>query len=497
MGAHMENIYIGIDLGTSGVKLLAVDEGRRVLAQTGRSYENDHPRAGWSEIDPDIWFRQTLDGLTELLSGLDPSGVAAIGVTGQMHTLVPLDGEGQCVRPALLWNDKRTKALIQELREALRPCSDGEYLSGIVSTGSPAANLLWLSREEPEAFARVRKFLIGPDYIVYRLTGTAGTNFCEASTSSLYAPEKRQWLAEILDLIGLPASACPLVRGSAEVAGCVLPRLCALLGLPEGTPVVAGTGDNPATALSTGCLGRGYPVLSLGTSGVLMFPVRSLAEVSRGKAILCSRDGRDFEYLVQCVVQATGESVSWWVSRVLGRSDYDGLAGAVTEEMRREPRLLFYPHLNGDKTLYADPNLRGAFLGLTSGHGPEQLYYAVLEGLCFAFRQLIETVRPAGNAWDALKVVGGGSGSDLWMQALADVLNIPVERMGGLMGPGFGSALLAWASDHSGQLLEAGLTLERRFEPDGSMRAFCDEKYRKYLRTHDALKAVDGERGSL
>ena len=492
----MEKTYIGIDMGTSGVKLLLMDERQALLNQVGLEYELSRPREDWSEIDPAIWYEKTLEGLAALLDGQDARRVAAIGVTGQMHSLILLDGKGESLRPAMLWNDKRTGGLLPILREALREDPDGDYLSQIVSTGSPAANLYWFSREEPELFARCRCFLIGPDYLVYRLTGVPGTDFVEASTSSLYCISRREWSEPMRRLIGLPASAWPTVRGSAEVVGTVLPALAARPGLREDVKVIAGIGDNPASAVSTGCLGQGYPVLSLGTSGVLMFPVKSMTDVARGKVILCSMDGRRFSYLVQGVVQSTGEAISWWTRRVLGAQDFGTLDGGIDAAMRLRSKVLFYPHINGDKTIYADPTLRGAFLGLGSENGPAELYYAVIEGLCFAFRQLLEEMGLDLRSHGVMKVVGGGAKSDLWLQTLADVLDVRVERLGGNIGPGFGAALLACAADHPGatlgRLTASSLQIERAFAPEPELTDALQAKYRKYLRIHDALKYVEG-----
>ena len=298
----MDRTYIGIDLGTSGIKLLLIDEQRKILAQSSLEYEADHPREGWSEIDPGVWYSAAMEGLKTLLAGQETGRVSAIGVTGQMHTLVMLDETGKSLRPALMWNDKRTAKYLPLLRETLRHEPDGDYLSGIVSTGSPAANLAWLCQEEPERFQRLRHFLIGPDYLVYRLTGETGTDYVEASTSSLYCPSRRQWSEEMRQLLGLPVSVYPRVRGSGETVGFLLPELARELGLRRDVKVIAGTGDNPATALSTGCLGGKDPVLSLGTSGVLMFQSPVMRDQSRGKLILCSLDGKSFSYLVQGVV---------------------------------------------------------------------------------------------------------------------------------------------------------------------------------------------------
>ena len=492
----MNRTYIGIDMGTSGIKLLLIDAQRKILAQSSLEYEVSQPREGWSEIDPEIWYVAMMAGLRQLLAGQEAARVGAIGVTGQMHTLVLLNERGESVRPALMWNDKRTAESIPLLRQTLNKGPDGAYLSGIVSTGSPAANMYWMSREEPELFRRIHKFVIGPDYLVYRLTGEMGTDYVEASTSSLYCPGARSWSEEMRELMGLPESAYPPIHGSGEIVGRVLPELARALGLPEDVKVIAGTGDNPATAISTGCLGGGYPILSLGTSGVLMFPVAAMGDAARGKLILCSLDGKNFSYLVQGVVQSTGESISWWTRKVLGVRDFGTLDGGIDAEMIHNSRVLFYPHINGDKTIYADPALRGAFIGLSSDTGPAEMYYAVVEGLCFAFKQLAESVGLNLSAQPALKVVGGGAKSDLWLQTLASVLGVRVERLSGAVGPAFGVALLAYAADHPGtrseELTAGSLTVARAFEPDPSLAEHYQNKYAQYLRIHDALKYIEG-----
>ena len=479
------------------MKLLLIDAQRHILAQSHQEYELSHPHEGWSEIDPNIWYESAIRGLKQLLEGQDPSRVRGIGVTGQMHTLILLGEDGACVRPAMMWNDKRTADCIPVLQQALAGEPDGDYLRGIVSTGSPAANLYWVSRREPEVFKCCRHFLIGPDYLVYRLTGRMSTDYVEASTSSLYCLSQRTWSEKLRLLIGLPASAYPPVRGCGETAGCLKPELAAMLGLREDVGVITGTGDNAATAVSTGCIGRGYPVLSIGTSGVLIFPVSSMDRVSRGKAMLFSVDGRDFTYLVQGVVQSTGESVNWWVRKVQGLQDFGLLDSEIDEALARRTQVLFYPHINGDKTLYADPTLRGAFIGLSSQTGPAELYCAVIEGLCLAFRQLAEGMGLSLRDYGALKAVGGGAKSDFWLRTLANVLNVRVERLGGAVGPGFGIALLAYGADHAGigtdELTASSIQVERAFEPDAGLVALYQKKYARYLRIHDALKAIEGE----
>lgn len=491
----MKNTYLGIDLGTSAIKIVLIDDRKNVIGQSSREYEVSHPFAGWSEIDPQIWFDNMMDGLKEVLEGQDTGTIKTIGITGQMHTLILLDEEGEAVCPAMMWNDKRTKDLIPELKEKFRTFPEGEYLSGIISTGSPAANLYWMGREEPEKLKRCRHFLIGPDYLVYRLTGQISTDYCEASTSSLYQIQERKWSDEVRELLGISSDIYPQVHGSAQPVGMVLPAIVGLLGLGPDVQVIAGTGDNPATAISTGCLGQGYPVLSLGTSGVLMVPVNTLEEVAKGKVILYSSDAEKFSYLIQGAVQSNGDSVNWWVRKILGVQEYGKLTLNRKTESGGKSSLLFYPHLSGDKTIYADPDLRGSFIGLSTDTTAEEMFYAVMEGLCFAFRELAEQMQIPIARYGSLKVVGGGAKNEVWMQTLANILEINIEKMEGMIGPAFGIALLACGMKDGRVSLEditrECLRVEKNFEPDPEAVPVYREKYGKYLRIHDAMKYIN------
>ena len=495
----MKSTYLGIDLGTSAIKIVLIDDRKNVIGQSSREYEISHPFAGWSEIDPQIWFDSMMAGLKEVLEGQDPGKIKTIGITGQMHTLILLDEEGAPVCPAIMWNDKRTKEFIPELKEKLRAFPEGDYLSGIISTGSPAANLYWMGRKEPEKLQRSRHFLIGPDYLVYRLTGQISTDYCEASTSSLYQIRERKWSDEVRELLGISADIYPRIHGSAQPVGAVLPGISGLLGISPDVQVIAGTGDNPAAAISTGCLGQGYPVLSLGTSGVLMVPVNTLEAVAKGKVILYSSDADIFSYLIQGVVQSNGESVNWWARKILGLQEYGKLTRDLDLENAAASSLLFYPHLSGDKTIYADSELRGSFIGLSTETTAEEMFYAVMEGLCFAFRQLAEQMRLPVASYGSLKVVGGGSKNEVWMQTLANVLEVKIEKMEGMIGPAFGIALLASGMRDGRVSMEAitrdCLRVEKVYEPDPEAVIFYEEKYRQYLRIHDAMKYIDD--GSL
>lgn len=487
-------VFIGIDLGTSSVKLVLTGENGEILRETGQDYRLLQPRPGWKEIAPETWWSAAEAALRRLLDGVDGSEVEGIGVTGQMHTVVLLDEAGESIRPALMWNDTRTKAQVSALKERLVG-TEAAYLARVLSTGSPAANLLWVRENEPERFARLRKFLIGPDYLVYRLTGTCGTDYCEASTSSLYDLQRREWSPVMRELVGLTEDVCPAVRGSAEIAGTLLPEIASRFGLNPEAKVIVGTGDNPAASIPTGCLGCGYPVFSLGTSGVLMYPRRSLDFNAKGKNILFSFDSQTFYTLVQGVLQSCGSGYSWWTRDILQIERVAEADRNISLDRLGRNNLLFFPHLAGDKTIYSDPTLRGAFFGLGTDTTRTDLTQAVMEGIAFALRQLTEEMNLPREQLADLRMIGGGARSRIWMQIMADVLNTSVLQMEGSIGAGYGMALLAAYScgrlTSLREIAARAVTVRERFVPEPERAVRYDKQYRRYLRIHHAVKEID------
>lgn len=489
-----KHYFLGIDLGTSAVKVALIDHRRQMLAFQTVGYDIDQPEFGWREIDPDIWFRCLSEGLKELFLQFDPALVDAVGVTGQMHTLVMLDENGRSVRPALMWDDTRTRDLVAGLREEIEKQPDCAYIAKTISTGSPATNLHWLRLNEPDHFARMRKFLIAPDYLVYRLTGVCVTDYCDASTSCLYDMERKEWSPFMRDLLQLLPSVYPEVRGAAVTAGHLSPEIAAQFGFRPDVEVLTGTGDNAATALSSGCLGEGYPVISLGTSGVLMMRSDRLEPNAKGKAILFSHDGKRFSHLVQGALQSNGTAFEWWIRSILEIDDFNRVDSLLGKPAARKNNLLFFPHLMGEKTLFSDPDIRGAFIGLSTLTTREDMIYAVLEGLSFGYRELAEAMRLNLKDCGAVKIVGGGARSAAWAQTLANVLNVKVEQMDGIVNPAFGIALLAAFHCGYGETLrdvaDGSLKVKQVFIPDPDTVAFCDDKYRCYLRIYGALQSV-------
>lgn len=493
----MKHLFMGIDLGTSAMKLLLMNEKKEVIASQVEGYQVASFKQGWCEIDPNIWLACLKAGMRKLLANVDGRMIRSIGVTGQMHTLVMLDKEGNSVRPAIMWNDTRAKELLPELKEQIAEFEEGEYLGKTISTGSPAANLYWLKKYEKKSFDKINKFMIAPDYLVYCLTGHVGTDYCEASTSCLFLLNKGEWSEQMRMLLGLEKEMYPEIRGSAVAAGKIRKDFADEFGINEDADILTGTGDNPAAALSTGCLGEGYPVISLGTSGVLMLPVKKMENRMAGKAILFSVDGTQFSYLMQGAVQSNGSTVDWWIQRILDKGDYSDIDKMFEKGRPIQSELLFYPHLSGDKTIYADPNLRGAFLGISQETSSEDITYAVIEGLCFAMRELAEKMNFSYGEGGKIKVIGGGTKSQLWMQTMADVFGVCVEQLDGMIGPSYGMALLA--AYQAGYiksiqcLANSTIQVKKCFEPEEEAVKLYEKKYRRYLRIYKGIRYIYNE----
>lgn len=484
--------YIGIDIGTSSAKLTLVDEMGNVRKEAERGYRFSEPHPGWKEIDPNIWMGAVDKAMIDILQEEQPEQVRAIGVTGQMHTVVFLGEDGKSIRPALMWNDTRTADMVDRVKEQVKGLQNVSYISNIISTGSPAMNLLWLKIYEPEQFAQISKFVIGPDYIVYRLTGKIQTDYCEASTSSLLDLYKGEWSKEMRNLLDFPDSIYPEIRGSNEIAGNLQKEWQERYHLSEEVKVIVGTGDNPAVAIATGCFYHHEPVLSLGTSGVLMYPKKQFDFSAKGKNILFSFDRKQIQVLVQGVVQSCGSSMNWWIRDVLTSTDFAEETKSDVAYLG-ENTLLFYPHLVGEKTIYGNPKVRGAFLGIGTETTRKDMTIAVMEGIAFGVRQLMEEMQIQRATVPALKVTGGGSKNSVWMQILANILQMPVEQLEAGSGAGYGIALAAAGavgSRSTEEILERRGKIKGVFYPMEYNAALYEKKYESYLKIYDGVKNI-------
>ncbi|SEO78136.1 xylulokinase [Propionispora vibrioides] len=486
-------LFIGVDVGTSAVKLVLINEMGRPLETVTKDYDNLSPQPGWREQEPEIWFANILAGMKELLDPGDASKVEGIGVTGQMHTTVVLDAKGQSIRPAIMWNDTRTHALVSRVKTEVDKDNETKKLKNIISTGSPAVNLLWLKENEKENFRRVKTMLIAKDYIVYRLTGVMSTDYCDASTSALFDFDRQQWSAKMQAMIGID-HILPEIKSSAAIAGSLKEELASMLGMRKNVKVVVGTGDNPAATISAGGIDIDYPVISLGTSGVICVPCKQANFSGRAKNILFSIADDTVINLLQGVVQASASCNKWLMENVLATHDYAGEQRKINYDELGKNDVMFFPHLTGDKLVFADTLIRGAFLGLGIHTERRHLTQAVLEGVAFAFRDVVEVLRSMGIEFKRAKIVGGGAQSELWLQILASVLHITLDKLNISSGPAYGAGILALYGcgycNSIEEVVDKQVVVAQTIQPNEQLHSLYEEKYSVYKRIYPALKAI-------
>ncbi|MCL2864133.1 MAG: FGGY family carbohydrate kinase [Lachnospiraceae bacterium] len=482
------NYYIGIDIGTSSAKLLLLDDQGSVHAQERVCYDLLQTQTGWFEIEPNEWFKATIVGIKKLLIKFDPKKVKGIGFTGQMHTTVFLDKHGNSIRPALSWNDTRTSEYLELIKEKISNYKDLQHISGIISTGSPAVNLLWLKEQEAGNFKKLHKILIGPDYLTYRFSGKYGADYCEASTSSLYDIHNRTWSEKMCNIIGIPLSILPPVYHSGYKVGVILPELSEVLGFNKDVQIIIGTGDNPATYFSSSMLKNKEPIISLGTSGILMYNRCTVNEKSKGKSTLFSINDKDFYIIVQGAVQSSGSCYNWWVKKFIEVQDFDEIKNNVNITKPINHQLLFYPHLNGEKTIYADPHLKGALIGIGTDVDKEEVTRAIFEGISFAFKQLIEQMQIDEN-FKVVKVTGRMSTVRPFIQILADILQVKIETDDNISAVQGMAIITAQSCENKLLNKETGRNTQI-FYPRSSYSRIYVDKYQKYKKIYHSIKEV-------
>jgi xylulokinase len=435
------SVAIGVDVGTTGARAVAVDEQGDVVATRTSEYPLLTPRPRWTEQDPHAWWDATRDAVRGVASVCRADGrpVAGLGLTGQMHGSVFLDGTGDVIRPALLWNDQRTERQCEAITDAVGADRLVEITGNPALTGFQAPKVLWLRDEEPEAFARVEHMLLPKDYVRLRLTGELATDAADAAGTLFLDLRARTWSAEVLDALEIPAAWLPRVLEGPDRSGAVTEEIATALGLPPGIPVAAGGGDNAAAAIGTGITRPGLLSSSIGTSGVLFAHTNEAAIDPSGRvhAFAHSVPGR---YCLLAVTLSAGGSLRWWRDQTgLG---YDELVAEAAAVPPGSEGLMFLPYLTGERTPHLDPAASGAFLGLTARHTRAHMTRAVMEGVLFSLRDGIEIVRGLGVVPAEVRAIGGGASSELWLRLQADVYGMPIHRMAVEEGAAYGAALL-------------------------------------------------------
>ena len=489
------NFYIGIDLGTSAVKLLLVDEQGHVRNMVSREYPIYFPRPGWSEQHPKDWWEACLSGIPELLRGCDAARVKGIGCAGQMHGLVALDEEDHVIRPAILWNDGRTAKQVDYLNDEIGKDKLSALTANIAFAGFTAPKLLWMKENEPENFAKIAKIMLPKDYVNYILTGVHSCDYSDASGMLLLDVEHKCWSKEMLDICGVTEAQMPKLFESYACIGTVKPDVAKLLGIPETTKVCAGAGDNAAAAVGTGVIGEGGCNISLGTSGTVFITSEQFSvDDSNGLHAFAHADGG--WHLMGCMLSAASCN-KWLMEDVLRTSDYAAEQAAVSDEMLGENHVFFLPYLMGERSPINDINARGTFIGMTMDTSRADLVQAVLEGVAFAIRDSIEVARSLGIAINTSKICGGGAKSPLWKKIMANVLNIELQCLESEQGPGMGGAMLAMVS--CGEYPKVKAACEKMVHvastvtPEPELAAKYEKRYQQFKRIYPACKELFAE----
>nr|MCR5509882.1 xylulokinase [Lachnospiraceae bacterium] len=377
-------LYIGVDLGTSAVKLLLMEGSGKIEKIVSREYPLSFPHPGWSEQSPEDWYTQTMDGLKELLSDCDKSQVAGISFGGQMHGLVILDSDDNVIRPAILWNDGRTTEETDYLNDVIGKNKLSEYTANIAFAGFTAPKILWVKNKEPENFAKIAKIMLPKDYIAYKLSGVHCTDVSDASGMLLLDVKNRKWSKEMLEICSVKEEQLPKLFESYETVGDILPAVADELGLPKTVKIVAGAGDNAAAAVGTGTVGNGACNISLGTSGTVFISSDKFG-VDENNA-LHSFDHADGTYhLMGCMLSAASCN-KWWEEDIIGTEDFVTEQKAITEDKLGRNHVYFLPYLMGERSPHNDPLARGTFIGMTMDTSRADMTQAVLEGVAFALR---------------------------------------------------------------------------------------------------------------
>ena len=483
-------LYIGVDLGTSAVKLLLMEGNGTIKKIVSREYPIYFPHPGWSEQNPEDWFNQTMDGLKELLADCDRSQVAGISFGGQMHGLVILDKDDKVIRPALLWNDGRTYEECDYLNNVIGKDKLSEYTANISFTGFTAPKILWVKNKEPENFARIEKIMLPKDYIAYRLSGVHCTDVSDASGMLIFDVKNRRWSKEMLEICGIREEQLAKVYESYEAVGNVLPEIAAELDIPQTVKVVAGAGDNAAAAVGTGTVGDGMCNISLGTSGTIFISSEKFG-VDKNNALHAFAHADGHYHLMGCMLSAASCN-KWWMDEIIGTADYAGEQAKITR--LGENHVYFLPYLMGERSPHNNPNARGTFIGMTMDTSRADMTQAVLEGVAFALRDSFEVAKSLGIHIERTKICGGGAKSPLWKKIIANVMNIKVDVIESEEGPALGGAMLAAVACGEYATVEGAaaklVKVIDTVDPDPELAAKYEERYQQFKEIYPACKPL-------
>lgn len=486
-------LYIGVDLGTSSVKLLLMNEKGEIKSIVTREYPLYFPKPGWSEQKPEDWYTNLVDGIKELMKAGNPDEVEGISFGGQMHGLVILDKNDKVLRPAILWNDGRTQEECDYLNNVIGREKISAYTANMALTGFTAPKLMWVKKHEPEIFNKIEKIMLPKDYLAYKLSGVHCTDVSDASGMLLFDVKNKCWSKEMIDIVGIKESQLAQIFESYEVVGNLTEAAAKEMGLSTKVKIIAGAGDNAAGAVGTGTLEHGMCSVSLGTSGTVFIATDKFA-VDDANAMHSFAHANGKYHFLGCMLSAASAN-KWWMDEIIGTKDYAKEQSGIGELGYNN--VFFLPYLMGERTPHNNPLARGTFIGMTMDTSRADMTQAVLEGVTFALRDALEVARSFGVEIKRVRLNGGGAKSPLWCKMVANIMNVKVDKINSEEGPGYGAAILAavgcgkFASveEASSKLIKVVSTTEQ--EPE--IVARYEEKYKKFKMLYPALKPVYDE----
>lgn len=483
---------LGLDISTTGAKALLIDEDGEVVASHTTPHNISNPYPLWSEQEPRAWWSGMVESIRAVVQSTHAADeIAGVGLTGQMHSLVCLDKNGEVLRPAILWNDQRTQAQCDAITERVGLENLIRLSGNRALTGFTAPKILWIREHEPDVYARINRVLVAKDYIRYCLTGECAVDVNDASGMLLMDVQRRTWSAELLDALEIPAEWLPTVYEGPAVTGTVSAEAAELTGLRVGTPVIAGGGDQAAQAVGVGAVEAGIVALTVGTSGVVFAPLAAYDYEPEGRLHALCHSMPDMWHFMGVTLSAAG-SLQWYRDTLAPEVAFADLVGQADHAPVGSEGLYFLPYLSGERTPHPDPLARGAFIGLTTRHTRAHMTRAVLEGVAYSLRDVFElvTASPAGKSIRQVRISGGGAQSPLWRQIFADVLNVPLVSVSALEGAAYGAALLVgfsaglWSDAND---LSRVVRLGEESLPSANAAAY-QEKYAVYRSLYPTLQ---------
>ncbi len=486
---------LALDLGTGSVKALLIDNCCAVLGTASASYPVRRPHDGWAEQDPTDWWNATVAAAKSALAAAGDVEVVAIGLSGQMHGTVLLDSSMQPVRPAIIWEDRRSAAQARALTEAIGALRLIDICGSPVATGFQAATLAWLAEHESDAIARTASVLLPADYLRYRLTGELASEPSDASSTLLFDIERRTWSPEVIAAVGIDPNLLPSIVPSSDRSGALTSEAANALGLPSGVPVAGGGADAPLAALAAGATASDTLLLTISTGSQAILPATQPVVDPKGRIhTWCSLaepgSGLPTWYQMGATL-ASGRALRWLREEIVAPAASD-LDATIAHIPPGSDGLLFLPYLNGERTPHMDPEASGAFIGLKAHHGPAELTRSVMEGSVFALYDAFEVLAELGGAPERIVLAGGGARSQIWTQIVADIFDLPVDPLEQSEGSAMGAAIVAgtmmeWFDLASGAQLSA--RFGRRIEPKADAASIYRELHPIFQHTFQSLQA--------